>query len=311
MFASIIKGYILYNYIATRKGNMGNETIVKYDFKEGLPHEFEVLDMTQLYGEFKTELTIPHRAEFYQVLWFQEGAVLHYVDFKPITILPDTFVFIAKNSVQHFDTTYTAVGKVILFTDRFFCKEASDIQFLKSSILFNDLFETAHLSLTDNTMLFKNSVTVLENESRHDNDEYQASILRNYLRSLLMLLERERRKSDFIEVKKGADLDLVMQFKELLEMQFNHNKLVVNYANQMHITKKRLNTATSKILGSTPKKIIDDRIMLEAKRILAHSSESVKEISYSLGFDEPTNFVKYFRKHHLSTPIEFRESFLH
>ena len=68
---------------------------------------------------------------------------------------------------------------------------------------------------------------------------------------------------------------------------------------------------SSKILGSTPKKIIDDRIMLEAKRLLAHSSESVKEISYSLGFDEPTNFVKYFRKHHLSTPIEFRESFLH
>jgi len=49
--------------------------------------------------------------------------------------------------------------------------------------------------------------------------------------------------------------------------------------------------------------------MLEAKRLLAHTNESVKEIGYNLGFDEPTNFIKYFRKHSNSTPIEFREQF--
>ena len=47
--------------------------------------------------------------------------------------------------------------------------------------------------------------------------------------------------------------------------------------------------------------------MLEAKRILAHTTESVKEIGYDLGFDEPTNFIKYFKKHSKFTPTEFRE----
>jgi AraC family transcriptional regulator, transcriptional activator of pobA len=47
--------------------------------------------------------------------------------------------------------------------------------------------------------------------------------------------------------------------------------------------------------------------VLEAKRILAHTTESVKEIGYDLGFEEPTNFIKYFKKHSKLTPTEFRE----
>lgn len=286
------------------------QDILKYDFKEGLPQEIEILEMASLYQEFEQELTAPHRAEFYQILWFQKGNPIHQVDFNPIAIEPNTVVFINKNSVQQFDNKVPFDGKVLLFTANFFCKEESDIAFLKSSILFNDLFAIPKVDIPSITDLFTALFTAIQKESSKPKDQYQADILRNYLRNVLLISERERRTQDFTEVKKGADLDLVMKFKELLENQFNHDKSVASYATQMHITKKRLNLATSKILGLTPKKIIDDRIMLEAKRLLAHTSESVKEISFSLGFDEPTNFVKYFRKHHLTTPLDFRESFL-
>ena len=286
------------------------QDILKYDFKEGLPQEIEILEMTSLYQEFEQELTAPHRAEFYQILWFQKGNPIHQVDFNAIAIEPNTVVFINKNSVQQFDNKVPFDGKVLLFTANFFCKEESDIAFLKSSILFNDLFAIPKVDIPSITDLFTALFTAIQKESSKPKDQYQADILRNYLRNVLLISERERRTQDFTEVKKGADLDFVMKFKELLENQFNHDKSVASYATQMFITKKRLNLATSKILGLTPKKIIDDRIMLEAKRLLAHTSESVKEISFSLGFDEPTNFVKYFRKHHLTTPLDFRESFL-
>ncbi len=286
-----------------------SQDILKYDFKEGLPQEIEILEMGPLYAEFEQELTTPHRAEFYQILWFQKGNPTHKVDFVGIDVVPNSVVFVNKNSVQQFDDKIPFDGKVLLFTANFFCKEESDIAFLKSSILFNDLFSIPKVDIPLITNLFEGLFNAIQHESSRPKDDYQADVLRNYLRNILLISERERRTQDFTEVKKGADLDLVMQFKELLENQFNHEKSVVSYANQMHITKKRLNAATSKILGLTPKKIIDDRIMLEAKRLLAHTRESVKEISFSLGFDEPTNFVKYFRKHHLSTPLEFRESF--
>lgn len=123
-----------------------------------------------------------------------------------------------------------------------------------------------------------------------------------------MLSERERRQQDFTEIKKGADLDYVVLFKDLLEVQFKEQKQVNSYSGQLSVTEKRLNQATSKVLGKTPKQMIDERVMLEAKRLLAHTNESIKEIGFALGFEEPTNFIKYFKKHHNTTPVEFRES---
>lgn len=68
-----------------------------------------------------------------------------------------------------------------------------------------------------------------------------------------------------------------MLFKDVLEKNFKNQKQVTYYAKEMLISEKRLNQATSKLFGKTPKEIIDDRIMLEAKRILAHTHESVKK----------------------------------
>lgn len=79
----------------------------------------------------------------------------------------------------------------------------------------------------------------------------------------------------------------------------------------MNVSEKRLNQATTKTMGKSPKTIIDERVLLEAKRLLIHTTLSVKEIGYNLGFEEPTNFIKYFRKHTQKTPIVFRERYLH
>ena len=64
------------------------------------------------------------------------------------------------------------------------------------------------------------------------------------------------------------------------------------------------------MFGKSPKEMIDDRVVLEAKRLLLYSDSSVKEISHELGFDEPTNFIKYFRKHVAQTPNTFRARYL-
>lgn len=144
-------------------------------------------------------------------------------------------------------------------------------------------------------------------ELQNIKDNLQADILQNLLHNFLLQAEREKRKQNFTEIKKGADLDYVILFKDLLEINYKSKKQVSFYTKEILITEKRLNKATTKVLGKTPKELIDDRIMLEAKRILAHTSESVKEIGYDLGFVEPTNFIKYFKKHSKLTPTEFRE----
>ena len=282
--------------------------IKKYSFKQGLPQEFELIGIGQLFKEFSDALTTPHRTGFYHILWFQEGNPTHIVDFNPIKIIPNTILFLKKDTVQLFDKQGKFDGKAILFTDSFFCKTDQDIKFLRSTILFNDLFSVSQIQLSKSDKVFAHLFQQIETELKNSNDHFQSDILQNLLHNLLLLSERERRKQDFTEIKKSADLDYVVLFKDLLENQFRKQKQVSSFARQLAVTEKRLNQATSKVVGKTPKQMIDERIILEAKRLLAHTNESIKEIGFKLGFEEPTNFIKYFRKHHNSTPVEFRES---
>ena len=283
--------------------------IKKYTFKQGLPQEFELLGIGQLYNDHSDTLTTAHRTGFYHILWFQKGDPTHLVDFNPVKIKPNTMLFLNKDTVQRFDKNGGFDGKAILFTDNFFCKTEADTKYLRSSILFNDLLSVSQIHVSKTDSLFADLFTLMEKELENEKDISQSDILKNLLHNILLLSERERRKQDFTEIKKGADLDYVMLFKDLLESNYRELKQVSKYAKKISITEKRLNQATSKVLDKSPKQMIDERIMLEAKRLLVHTNDSVKEIGFGLGFDEPTNFIKYFRKHSLSTPVEFREQF--
>jgi AraC-like DNA-binding protein len=281
--------------------------IKKYDFKTGLPQEFEIVDIGELYLNFKDTLTTTHRTGFYHIIWFQKGTPTHLVDFNPIKIKSNTLLFLNKDTVHRFDHKTKFEGKAILFTDSFFCKTEADTKILRNNILFNDLFSVSKIQINKHTKLFAELLQQMTNELQNVKDNSQADILKNLLHNFLLHSEREKRKQNFIEIKKDADLDYVMLFKDLLEKYYKTQKQVNFYAKEMIISEKRLNQATSKLLGKTSKEIIDDRILLEAKRILAHTTESVKEICYYLGFEEPTNFIKYFKKHSNFTPTEFRE----
>lgn len=282
--------------------------IEKYEFRSDLPQEFEIIGMAELYKQFTDTLTTPHRTNFYHILWFQKGNPTHIIDFNPVKIKPNSVLFLNKYAVQKFDKNGDFDGKVLIFTDGFFCKTEVNTKYLKSNTLFNNLHSVSQIELGKIASDFIKLFELLETEFKKEKDNYQSDILRNYLHNLLLFSERENKKQNFSEIKKGADFDYVLLFKDFLETGFRNQKQVSSYSKQMLVTEKRLNQATSKILGKTPKEIIDDRVMLEAKRLLAHTNENVKEIGFELGFEEPTNFIKYFRKHSNITPIEFRES---
>lgn len=283
--------------------------IKKYTFKQGLPQEFELVGIAELYKHHSNKLTTAHRTGFYHILWFQKGSPTHLVDFNPVKIKPNTLLFLNKDTVQRFDKNGGFDGKAILFTDTFFCNTENDTKFLRSTILFNNLFSVSKIQLSKTASLFDDLFQLMETELENEKDSSQSYILKNLLHNLLLLSEREGRKQDFKEIKKGADLDYLMLFKDLLDANYRRLKKVSDYAKKISVTEKRLNQATSKILDKSPKQMIDERIMLEAKRLLAHTNKSVKEIGFELGFDEPTNFIKYFRKHSQSTPVEFREQY--
>lgn len=228
------------------------------------------------------------------------------MDFKPLHILDDTLLFVNKDQVQTFQRSTKVRGRVLLFTDNFFSKSGEDMLLLKNSVLFNDFLDTAIIKLSANSILI-DFFQKIEHELGSKEDEYSYDVLKNLLHTFLQYCERERKKVGYTEIKKGVDLEYTILFRDLLNSNYKTLKSVSGYASHINISEKRLTQATTKAVGKTPKELIDERVMLEAKRLLVHTSQPIKQVGFELGFEEPTNFIKYFKKHVEQTPIEFRE----
>jgi AraC-like DNA-binding protein len=102
---------------------------------------------------------------------------------------------------------------------------------------------------------------------------------------------------------------VVGNFTTLIERNFKQTQKVNDYCDQLYLTYNTLARYTQNYCGKSPKEIIAERVTLEAKRLLVTSAMPIKEIAYTLGFDEPTNLVKYFKKQTGFTPATFRENF--
>ena len=285
------------------------DSIKKYQFKEGLSLEFEILDLSKVLQMKKDMMVVPHRAQFYHILWIEKGQGTHYVDFKPIELEDNSIIFVPQNSVGIFDEEGIYEGKAIIFTDNFFCKNKQDLQFLHSSILYSDLYSIAKLKVIPKVSQLTVFLNAIQTEYQRTSDRAQFQILHNMLHIFLLQAEREMRKQGFEELKPSPNLDLLVSFKDLLETLYQKEKSVKHYASELNVSEKQLHKASTTLLEKTPKQIIDERVLLEAKRLLVHSSQSIKEVAYELGFEEPTNFIKYFRKHIDCTPSEFRDQF--
>jgi AraC-like DNA-binding protein len=285
-------------------------SITQYKFKPGMVLEFEMLSVNDLYKKHRDILIAPHRSDFYHILFIHKGSGTHLVDFVPVKFTADSILFINKGRVHFFDPSEKFEATLILFTDNFFCRDESDIRFLHSTILFHDLLDNAALKLRESKDALYSILQLMKTESQQSGQEFHYDVLQNHLHNFLMLADREKRKLGFSEISKGADLDYIMLFNELLDKHFAKIRSVKEYADKIHISEKRLSKATAKILGKSPKEIINDRVLLEAKRLLVHTSQAIKEIGFQLGFAEPTNFIKYFKLQTGTTPSEFRESHL-
>jgi AraC-like DNA-binding protein len=101
-------------------------------------------------------------------------------------------------------------------------------------------------------------------------------------------------------------LERYRAYRAAVDREFRSWHQVAPYARQLGCAAKSLNRACRAAGGTTAKGVIVERIVLEARRLLAHGPDTVARISVDLGFDEPTNFVKYFKRETGMTPARFR-----
>ena len=106
------------------------------------------------------------------------------------------------------------------------------------------------------------------------------------------------------------EMQLLQKFDLSLLENLKKSRYVKFYADNLAVSTKKLNFLTKTFYGLTAKEYIEEQIINDSKNLLIESPETVKQISYNLGFTEPTNFNKFFKKFTSITPLQYREHHL-
>ena len=274
----------------------------RYYFNAPTFFEFELKDLAAI-KRYKQAAGTPHRAEFYQIVRIETGKSTQTLDFNPVEVVAGQLLFVAKNQVISFDTSSDYNGQIMLFTDMFFNRCECDVRFLKQLNLFNPFTKNAPLSINQKQ---KSILNLIKNEFQAEQTALQSDAIHHLL--CAFLIEAARQQSESTSQTHSIDYQTALQFAELVEHNFKTLRKVNDYLNLMNISDKNLSKALKTTVSKSPKQFIDERIVLEAKRMLAYGNESVKEITFLLGFDEHTNFTKFFNKTTGMLPSQFRST---
>ena len=132
-------------------------------------------------------------------------------------------------------------------------------------------------------------------------------LLQHQLYTLLLTL-RLYHESAVAAPTSSRAYQLVSRYKQCVEEDYLVFRAISHYAQRLECTEKTLNRACLTMEGRTAKVLLDRRVLLEAKRLLAHSRDSITAIAEHLGFSETTNFSRFFKKYECVTPAQFRDS---
>jgi AraC-like DNA-binding protein len=269
---------------------------------------FEILSLESL---TKTEIPKdhnpyqPHRINFFAVLMLEKGKVNHIIDFKKTIISQNECLIISKGQVHCFDKLNEYKGYLILFTEDFLEKNIAKSTIDNISRLYNyHIFSSKYKVDKDSVEIFE----LLNKEQKLKHHNLKSNIIASLLSAFLLKLENHNQKEPF-KATYNHQYDLFVSFEKHLEIHFAENRNAKFYAEKQNITYKHLNEVCKQFSNKSAKEFIDDFIILEAKRQLTSTTLSVKEIAYYCGFDEVTNFQKYFKKIATETPISFRQKF--
>lgn len=245
-----------------------------------------------------------HRLNFYQLLIFRKGRGVHEVDFQKIAYSENTVIPIAMGQVQRFAANAEVEGYAILFTPDFLVKENLDYSYLYHFTIF--MHTIRPISSIANQAIYTLIGEMISEQQKgavFNSGEYQRNLLKNFL----IQIERNKRERSDIVCKDS--LHLFMNFRKLLEQQVNYKLRVADLCEELGISPKQLNASLKLYNYTSAKQYIEDRVLLEVKRLLVYSELSIKEIAYQIGFDDPTNFTKYFKAHMKVLPTDYRKQY--
>ena len=244
-----------------------------------------------------------HRHDFYELVWLWQGACQFFSDFELYDLPQGSLIFVSPGQLHDYrvpdrfcrlliigfrPSVLPAVAHHLLQMLPFDDTQRNPTQVISSEQqqLIEQLFQAAHGRFDAKKQGWETIVT---------------SYLQTILTESAYLMP-----SEFVDQSANAAVQITRAFQRALESHYRQRRQVQEYAEMLGVTSNYLVKTIRHTTSTTPKQMLQNRLLLEAKRLLVHTPHPVGQISELLDFPDSTTFARWFKKCTAQTPSRFR-----
>ncbi len=246
-----------------------------------------------------------HRHDFYFVLFIKNGAGEHEIDFINYEVDNYSVFFIRPGQVHKLKLEKGTTGFMLQFTSDFYAPRDNP-----GSIVLRKVSNKNYCHLS--TERFERIGSLLQTifqEFTQKQDRYKEVVKASLD---IIFIELMRQSSNPNKIANEAKLyaqERLEVLQDLLEKNIYAKKQVSDYAEMLNITPYQLNAITKALLQKTGSELINEHIILEAQRMLIGTGNQVNQVADMLGYDDPSYFIRFFKKQTGLTPEAFRQNY--
>ncbi len=247
-----------------------------------------------------------HRHDhLFQILFLEKGDVHACIDEADGCCRDTSVITVPPAAVHSFDFSHDSQGTIITIEESFLLSVFD----LKERYLVQGLLGEVVLTSTEADSSIWTELTMLVEQLRR---EFKwpglgsVSLIGAYLKTLMIMLARMRHKSDELNILRSRNRAAFDRFRFLLEQHLVEHWSVQRYADKLGVTVGKLNRICTDFSQRPPSDIIQRRLMVEARRLLAYTGMSINEVCYHLGFKDPAYFSRYFCRNQGVSPSHFK-----
>lgn len=258
--------------------------------------------------DFKCEPSkeLLQRQDLYKILWSRNAAPEITIDNYQLKLKKGTVVFCTPLNVIDLSDQLEGL-MAFVFNKDFFCIQTHDDQVSCHGFLFFGSSQPVTIDLDKNDFDSFEVMLAMFEEDLNVKDHLQGEMLRSTLKRMLIKSTRIA-KYDLPQPKISNDhMNIVRRYNVLVEKHFREYHNVKDYANLLFKSPKTLSNIFPKYTDKSPLKIINERILLEARRLLLYSDKSAQEITNELGYRDAGHYSKFFKKHEGLAPSLYKK----
>lgn len=242
------------------------------------------------------------------MLWNKnDEAVKMVVDNVPFLLEPNQIVTVTYLQHIEFDMGCPPLHG-ILFNREFYCILDHDEEVSCNGILFFGTQDLAIITLDEKEQNKFEMLLMVFIDEFETPDKIQGEMLQMMLKRFIIKCVRIAKDQLISKDLSNKQVDIIRQFNVLVDTHFKDKRHVKDYANLLNKSPKTLSNIFGIYNQKSPQHIIQERLALEAKRLLHYTDKTVSEVGFDLGYEDPAYFSRFFKKHTGFSPSKFKQN---